>query len=175
MRRAGGALLLLLWAALAFQKAQAGIAPELLWLCHVTSAMLALGLLFSAQLITVTALLCQLAIAVPAYALHLATSGDTSPVSFLLHVLAPLLGSFAWRGKAIPPAAPWLGAGLYLALMGASYWATPESLNVNLAFRPWGPVAWAGVWPVRALNLALVLAQLHAVRLVWNRCLRPAN
>jgi len=169
MKRAGGALLLLLWSVLAVQKAQAGLAPELFWLCHVTSAMLGIGLLFSAELLTATALLCQLSIAVPAYALHLATNGDTSPVSFLLHVLAPLFGVLAWRGKAFPLAAPWCGGALYLGLMAASYLATPESLNVNLAFRPWGPVAWVGVWPVRVLNLSLVLGLLHAARLVWNR------
>jgi hypothetical protein len=169
MKRAGGSFLLLLWSVLAFQKAQAGVAPELFWLCHVTSAMLAVGLLLSAQLLISTALLCQLAIAVPAYALHLATNGETSAVSFLLHVLAPLLGVLAWRGKAIPLAAPWCGGVLYLGLMAASYWATPENLNVNLAFRPWGPVAWAGVWPARLLNLTLVLGLLHAARLLWNR------
>lgn len=172
MSRAVGALLLLLWSLLAFQKVQAGIAPELLWLCHVTSAMLAVGLLCCAQLLTATALLCQLAIAVPAYAVHLATSGDTSPVSFLLHVLAPLFGALAWRGKTLPAAAPWCGAGLYLVLMAASFLATPESLNVNLAFKPWAPVAWAGIWLLRALNLSLVLAQLHAARWLWNRCMR---
>jgi len=169
MRRTSGAVLAVLWCALAAQKSMAGLAPELLWLCHVTSALLALGLLADLTLLVAVGFVCQLGLAAPAYVLHLASGGETSAVSFLLHVLAPVAGWLALRGKPIPAAAPWCAGALYLLLLVLCNLATPASLNVNLAFRPWTPVDWAGVWPMRAVNLALVLAQVHGVRLLWNR------
>ncbi|MDM5180228.1 hypothetical protein PO883_23885 [Massilia sp. DJPM01] len=173
MNRAGGVCLLLLLAILALQKTQEGLAPELLWMCHVTSAMLALGLVANLAPLIVTGFLCQAAIALPAYVLHVATSGHTSVASFMLHVCAPALGAMAWWGKRVPAAIPWVALAAYQLLIAFSQAFTPESLNVNLAFRPWDPlvtfIPWG--WPVRALNLALMLAQLVAARWLWNRYL----
>ncbi|CUI08830.1 hypothetical protein [Massilia antarctica] len=173
MKRAGGVFLLLLLAVLAAQKTQEGLAPELLWMCHVTSAMLALGLIADLAPLIVTGFLCQAAIALPAYVLHVAASGHTSVASFLLHLSAPALGAMAWRGKRMPAAIPWAALAIYQLLIALSQVFTPESLNVNLAFRPWDPlvafIPWG--WPVRVLNLALMLAQLHAARWLWNRYL----
>lgn len=171
MKRAGGAWLMLLLAILALQKTQDGLAPELLWMCHVTSTLLALGLVANAAPLVVTGLLCQGAIALPAYVLHVASGGHTSIASFLLHASAPVLGAMAWRGKRIPAAIAWAALAIYQLLIVLSQAFTPESMNVNLAFRPWDPLA--GLlppgWPVRVLNLVLMLAQLQAARWMWNR------
>lgn len=171
MKRAGGVCMLLLLAVLAVQKTQDGLAPELLWMCHVTSTMLALGLLANAAPLIVTGFLCQGAIALPAYVLHVAAGGHTSVASFLLHASAPVLGALAWRGKRIPAAIPWVALALYQLLVVLSQDFTPESMNVNLAFRPWDPLSGflPSGWPVRLLNLALMLAQLQAARWLWNR------
>lgn len=171
MNRAGGACMLLLLAILAVQKTQDGLAPELLWMCHVTSAMLALGLVANAAPLIATGFLCQAAIAMPAYVLHLAAGGHTSVASFLLHVSAPVLGALAMRGRRMPAAIAWIALLLYQLLIALSQAFTPESMNVNLAFRPWDPLAGflPSGWPVRVLNLALMLAQLQMVRWLWNR------
>ncbi|HEX8615586.1 MAG TPA: hypothetical protein VF800_30245 [Telluria sp.] len=176
MKRAGGICLLLLLAILAVQKTQDGLAPELLWMCHVTSTMLALGLVADAAPLIVTGFLCQAAIALPAYVLHVAAGGHTSVASFLLHLSAPLLGAMAWRGKPMPAAVPWAVLAIYQLLITLSQAFTPESMNVNLAFRPWDPLAGLlpSGWPVRVLNLALMLAQLHAARWLWNRTVPKA-
>jgi hypothetical protein len=168
MRRDGAALLALL-AMLAVQKTQAGLAPELLWICHVTSAMLAMGLLAQAPLLIVTGFLCQVAVAVPAYALHVLSGGETTVVSFILHVLSPVFGWLAWRGKRIPAVTPWLGAAVYIGLLLICRQFTPEALNVNVAFRPWGPLADYGIWSVTAMNLVLLLVQTTTFLLLWNR------
>jgi hypothetical protein len=173
MKRAGGVYLLLLLAILAVQKTQDGLAPELLWMCHVTSTMLALGLLANAAPLIATGFLCQAAISLPAYVLHVAAGGHTSAASFLLHVSAPVLGAMAWRGRRMPAAIAWAVLALYQLLIAISQAVTPESLNVNLAFRPWDPLAGflPSGWAIRVLNLSLMLAQLQVARWLWNRTL----
>lgn len=171
MKRAGGMVMLLLLAILAVQKTRDGLAPELLWMCHVTSTMLALGLVTNAAPLIATGFLCQGAIALPAYVLHVATGGHTSVASFLLHVSAPLLGAMAWRGRGLPASVPLAALAVYQLLIALSQAFTPESMNVNLAFRPWDPLAGflPSGWPIRVLNLLLMLAQLYAARWLWNR------
>jgi hypothetical protein len=175
LKRAGGLILLALLLLLTAQKAQAGIAADMFWVCHVTSAMLAIGLLADLPLLIATGFLYHLAVAIPTYLLHLATGGDSSVVSFMLHLLAPVFGWLACRGQALPAATPWLALGTYLGLMVVSRFVTPESMNVNLAFHPWGAFAALGVWPVRALNVVLMLAQLQVVFFLWNRYMRKPS
>lgn len=169
MKRAGGAVLLVLLLLLAMQKAQAGVAFEMLWICHVTSAMLALGLLFELPVLTGTGFLFHLAVGIPAYLLHLLVGGDSSPVSVLLHLFTPLFGWLAWRGRPLPAIAPWLAMGTFMGLMAICRWVTPASLNVDLAFHPWGPLAALGMWWGSALNMVLMSVQLTVARLFWNR------
>lgn len=169
MKRAGGLLLLSLLVLLTVQKAQAGMAPEMLWVCHITSAMLAIGLIFDTPLLIATGFLYHIAVAIPTYLLHLATGGDSSVVSFMLHALTPAFGWIACRKHKLPAAAPWLALGVYLGLMVLCRFVTPESMNVNLAFHPWGPLSALGVWPVRVLNVFLMFAPLYLVRRLWNR------
>ena len=160
---------------LTIQKAGAGVLPEMLWVCHVASAMLAFGLLTGVRLLIATGFLFHIAVGIPSYALHLATGGDTTLMSFIEHLLAPVLGWLACRKQPLPAAAPWLALGTYMMLMLVSRFVTPESMNVNLAFHPWGPFAALGVWPGRVVNAALMLAQLQFVYYVWNRCARRVS
>jgi len=169
LKRAGGVILLALLALLTAQKWQAGMAAEMLWVCHVTSAMLAIGLLSDTKILIATGFLYHIAVAIPTYLLHLATGGDSSVVSFMLHTLTPALGWLACRRQQLPAAAPWLALATYLGLMVLCRFVTPESMNVNLAFHPWGPLAALGVWPVRVLNVFLMFAPLYGVWWLWNR------
>lgn len=169
MKRASGLILLALLVLLTVQKAQAGVAAEMLWVCHVTSAMLAIGLIFDTPVLISTGFLYHVAVAIPTYLLHLATGGDSSAVSFMLHTLTPVFGWIACRKQMLSPAAPWLALGTYLGLMVISRFVTPEGMNVNLAFQPWGLFAALGVWPVRVLNVFLMFAPLYAVWWLWNR------
>ena len=169
MKRAGGVVLLSLLVLLTVQKAQAGVAAEMLWVCHITSAMLAVGLLSDTKILIAAGFLYHIAVAIPTYLLHLATGGDSSLVSFMLHMLTPLFGWFACRKQQLPPAAPWLALATYLGLMVVCRFVTPDSLKVKLAFHPWGPLTALGIWPVRVLNVFLMFAPLYLARRVWNR------
>lgn len=169
MRRASGWLLLGLLLILAALKAQTGVLAEMLWVCHVTSALLALGLILELQRLSAVGFLFHLAVALPAYALDLASGGDTTWVSFLLHLLSPAFGWMAWRGARLPAATPWLALACYVVLAVICRAFTPAQMNINLAFGPWAPLAFMGIWPSRIGNLLLMLAQLATVQWLRNR------
>ena len=169
MKRTAGAVLLALWLLLAWMKAQAGVLPEMLWVCHVATLVLSLGLLLNWASASAVGFLLSLAVGLPAYALHLARGGDTTGLSFLLHLLSPLFGWLAWRGRALPRNTALLGLACYAALSALCLAVTPEALNVNLSFKPWAPVAAAGVWVSRAGNALLMLVLLVGVQWLLNR------
>jgi hypothetical protein len=169
VKRLAGAVLLALLLALGWAKAQAGLLPEMLWMCHVASGALALGLLFDWAGCSAVGFLIHLAVGVPAYLLHLARGGDTTWVSFLLHLLSPLFGWLAWRGRALPRMTALLGLACYAALVALCLLVTPEALNVNLSFKPWAPVATASAWVSRAGNALLMLVLLVGVQWLLNR------
>ncbi len=170
-----GMALALLLMLLTWQKVELGVGAEMLWVCHVTSALLAIGLLTGQRMLIATGVLYHIAVAIPTYLLHLATGGDSSPVSFALHLFTPLFGWLACRKQPLPGATAWLALGTYLGLMAVCRLVTPETLNVNLAFHPWGAFAAIGTWPSRALNVVLMLAQLQVVLWLWNRYARKPS
>ncbi len=175
MKRVLGAVILALYGVLVLQKTQAGLGAELFWLSHVTSLILALGLLARAPLMVATGFLFHLAVALPAYIFYLATGGETSVVSFLLHLLTPLSGWIAWRGVRLPLAALLSTYATYAAVMAATLALTPPAMNVNAAFAPWVPLPLDGVAMLQVFNALQMLAQTGIAFTVWNRLLRSAN
>ncbi len=169
MRRAAGALLLLLLAALAVSKAQDGVLAEMLWACHVTDGLLGLGLLLGWRRCAAIGFLYQVAIAVPTFVLHLASGGASTWLSIGLHTLTPVIGVLAWRRQRLPSPTPWWTLGVFGVLVVLARAFTPAAMNINLAFGPWAPVAWAGVWVSWGCNMALMAALLLLVQWLWNR------
>jgi hypothetical protein len=173
MKRGLGVMLLALLAALAWDKAQAGLLPEMLWMCHVAACMLAVGLVFDWAALSAVGFLYQLAVGVPAYLLHLASGGDTTWVSFVLHLSSPVCGWLALRGRVLPRPTAVLAMASFGVVAVSCLLFTPEALNINLAFRPWAPLSTLGVWPSRVGNAGLMLAQLVAVQWLFNRRKKP--
>lgn len=169
MKRFAGAVLLALLIVLAWGKAQAGVLSEMLWMCHVATGAVALGLLLNWRACVALGFLFHIAVGVPAYILHLAHGGDTTWVSFSLHVLSPLGGWLAWRAKTLPPLTPTLTLGCYAVAATLCVFFTPEALNINQIFRPWEPLAVVGVWPGRIGNALLMLVLLMAGQWLFNR------
>lgn len=172
MKRVFGAVLLALYLVLVYQKTQVGLAAELFWLSHVTSAMLAMGLLAGVRLLIATGFLFHLAVALPAYVFYLATGGETSTVSFLLHLLSPLFGAVVyWRAR-LPRGALMFAYLTYAVVMSATLAFTPPAMNVNAAFQPWVPLPLSGVWALQLFNALQMLAQTGAAFFLWNRLAR---
>jgi hypothetical protein len=172
--RSIGTVLALLWAGLAWQKYQTAELFEMLWMCHVAAAMLALGLMFNWRRLSAVGFLHALAVGIPIYALHLLAGGATSFLSMCLHVLTPALGAYAWRGRALPRSTAWWGVICFAVVLMLSRVFTPEVLNINVAFRPWAPLAFLGPWLNWVGNMLTMVALLHGgAWLLHRRQLKP--
>ncbi|MES2299584.1 MAG: hypothetical protein V4582_21280 [Pseudomonadota bacterium] len=169
MKRLQGAILLALLAALSVAKARSGVLPEMLWICHVSAAILAIGLLLDLPALSAVGFLYHIAVAIPTYSLHLLNGGDTTWASFLLHLLAPTFGWLAWRHAQLPRATPWLAQLAFIAAVVVAHYATPPAMNVNLAFHPWEPLAFLGIWLGFAFNVLVMQAQLLTAWWLLNR------
>lgn len=175
MKRITGAVLLALYVALVVQKTQIGLGAELFWLSHVTSVVLALGLLFQVPLMVGAGFLFHLAVALPAYAFYLSTGGETSAMSFLLHVLSPLFGAKAyWRAR-IPVRSLMLTFGIYVVVIGSTLAFTPAGMNVNSAFEHWASLPVPGLLPLTAVNGLQMLVQTSTAFFLWNLLARRAT
>ncbi len=167
--------MLALYIVLVFQKTQAGLGAELFWLSHVTSAVLAIGLLAEVPLMIAAGFLFHLAVALPAYVFYLATGGETSLMSFLLHVLSPLFGAMACWRIALPTRALMLTYGIYVAVILATLAFTPAAMNVNSTFSHWASLDVPAPLPLLAVNAVQMLAQTGAAFLIWNCCMPRAT
>lgn len=144
------AALAVLLAEHAVSKARTGLLPEMLWACHVASMLTAIGLVARVPRLLAIGFLFHLGIGLPALALDVLATGETTPTSVALHVLTPLAAFLAL--PTLPRTAildTWL---FYLAMQPVG-WLLPAVLNVNLAHRPWAFLPWeTGPWVHRILN-----------------------
>src|SRR5262249_51911805 len=150
--------------------------PEMLWTCHVASALIGAGILLSLTRPVAVGLLFQVSIGIPAYLLDAISSGTTTPSSVAVHLVPPLLGFLSLRRAPYPPRC-WLYAlALFLAMQLVSYLATPPSLNVNVSHAPWPPFdrIFPAMWSYSAFNAALALILLLAGDALLRRVLRRA-
>ncbi len=168
-RLPAGVVLLTLLGLLAFFKARMGLLPEMLWVCHVSTALVAIGLCCRWAALSATGFLFHLAIGVPAFVADVLHTDDTMWPSLALHVLTPALGWWAWRGQRLPRWTPWRVAGLYAVMVALSRAVTPEALNVNLSFQPWSPFGFMGLWTWQVFNLVQMGVRLAVVQWLWNR------
>lgn len=150
-------------------KARAGMLWEVLWMCHLASGVLALGLILDLSAVSAAGFLFHLSIAIPAYLLHLASSGATNWTSAILHVVTPLIGWQAWKDRLLPSGAPWISFAMCLVVLLLSRAVTPPELNVNLAFKPWEFSSGFGLWPNRIGNIVLAFLLPWALQGMLNR------
>jgi hypothetical protein len=149
--------------------------PEMLWSCHVATALVGLGLVMGSRRMVAAGFLFHAALGFPGFVLLVAAKQWFSAASASVHVLPLAAGGAYSRGRELPRATilhSWL---ILPLMMPISYWLTPAALNVNLSHGPWGPVAayfpnrWVFYIGLGAVNLAaLVLMRAILNRLWWQ-------
>lgn len=166
------AVLVALLAAHAMTKARTGLLPEMLWACHVASLLTAIGLVARVPRLLAIGLLFHLGIGIPALALEVLATGETTVSSVALHALTPLAAFLALEEL---PRTAILDTWIFHLAMQPVGWLLPAALNVNLAHRPWAFLPWeTGPWIHRVLNGAGAVLFLFGAFVVVRRFLaRP--
>lgn len=144
--------------------------PELLWVCHVATALMAVGLLARIRLLLAVGFLFHLAVGWWAWLLDVFATGTTTVTSTAVHVLPLVIGWLALGRKPLPNRAIYAAAALYIITSVACLALTPPALNVNVVFAPWPPLAstFENIHIYRATNAATAIALLAAARLAWR-------
>lgn len=142
-----------------------GHLAEMMWLCHVGSALTAAGFLLGARRLLAAGVLLHVSWGVPGYLLDAWVAGGSTLTSALAHLLPVGLGLAALARLGWPAGVVWPAWVFYFAWVPLTRLATPARLNVNFAHAPWPPVAryFPDLWVFWAANGLAVLAAFHAV------------
>jgi hypothetical protein len=148
---------------------------QLLWACHVATAVIAVGLVTGRPWVIAIGTVFHAGQGIPAYSLELLAGGAIIWTSVLLHILPVTFGGLALWGTPLPrniilPA--WL---LTPITMIAAYFLADPALNVMLVHEPFPMMA--PVMPNRAAlwlgNIALSLGFISGgwlvLRWLWRR------
>jgi hypothetical protein len=132
-------------ALLATMPVHVALRPEHGWLllsaCDVVAVAAAIGAILAWPRVVASAGLFAIVVGVPVFAVALATVYPVNPTGLIVHLLPPLLGGIAIARDGLPPRAAlfaWCG---FVAALGAGYALAPPELNINMATKPWPPVA----------------------------------
>jgi hypothetical protein len=118
------------------EKRRSGLWSEMLFGCHVATALLAIGLIARVPLLVGAALVFHLGVGLPSWLVYVAARRTTRPLEVLAHVLPAVAALPAAMRSGVPSGAAVAAWGSFLVLQVISYWATPPALNVNLAHGP---------------------------------------
>lgn len=130
-------------------------AAGLLWVCHIATILVGIGLLFNTPLPNAAGVL-WLCYGNGMWILYLAGGGDLYVTSLLTHVGGLVIGIAGIRLMGMPRRSwLWALAGL-LVLQQISRFITPARFNVNLAFRV--HEGWEGLFPSYGLYMLFLTA-----------------
>ena len=150
-------------------KARDGLLPEMLWACYAASAFVAIGVLARIPRLTAIGFLFHLGIGLPSWTLDVIATHETLWTSASLHVLTPIT---AWLALDELPRRAVLDTWIFYLVMQPVGWLAPESLNVNVAHRPWPFLPWASsIWGSRAINAAGAFFFLYGAAAVARKLL----
>ena len=145
--------------------------PEMLWSCHVATALVGLGLILESRRLVAAGFLFHAGLGFPGFLLLVLATKWFAAASAWVHLLPLAAGGAYLRGRKLERATilhSWL---ILPVMLPISYWLTPAALNVNLSHGPWGPVAtyfpnrWFFYLGLGAVNLAA----LFLMRAILNR------
>lgn len=150
-----------------------GLLPEMLYACHVATAVLAVGVLFERPALVLFGFSFHLGAGVWGYLFDLCETGTTTWTSVLVHITPLVVGALEVRRSGLPRWAPWASFVFLAAMVVLAYHATPPTLNVNLAHRPFPPVArfTPALWATWVTNLVFGFFLIHTTDYAVRRWL----
>lgn len=158
-----------------------GVVVEMLWACHVATAIMAVGVMLQKRELVLFGFSFHLGAGMWGYLFDLVAMQTTTWTSVLVHVLPLAVGFAEVRRSGLPRWAPWVSFAFLISMMIVAYYFTPPVLNINLAHRAWAPVErfsgalWA-TWLVNVgFALFLILSSDWLVRRWLGRYAAPAN
>jgi hypothetical protein len=107
---------------------------DLLWGCHLAVLLVAAGLLLRNATLNGVGVLWS-CFGLPIWLLYTFTGGEFMPTATLTHLGALIIGTTGVRILGWPRGAAWKAMAGYVALWIMTRLATPETANINLAFR----------------------------------------
>lgn len=164
-----GLLALALYGVVAGYKVYRGLSEEMLWSCHLATAVIGVGLLAGwASWVTVGVL--WLVIGVPLWLLDLAAGGEFTPPSVLTHVGGLAVGLVGLRQLGVPTGSWWKALLALAVLQQLCRWITPAPANVNVAFAVWA--GWERWFPSFRVYLVFLFVVLGIVFFAAESLLR---
>jgi hypothetical protein len=132
-----------------------GLLPEMLYACHIATAILALGVLFQVKELVIFGFSFHLGAGMWGYFFDIVAMRTTTWTSVLVHTLPLYVGFSEVRRSGLPRWAPWVSFGYLILSMVIAYLFTPPALNINLAHRSWAPVGqWtSALWVTWLINI----------------------
>jgi len=132
-----------------------GLLPEMLFACHVATAVLAVGVLLRKPSLVLFGFSFHLGAGIWGYLIDLCETRTTSWTSVLVHLSPLAVGVLEVRRSGLPRWAPWASFVFLASMVVLAYYTTPPTLNVNLAHRPFPPVAryTPALWATWVTNL----------------------
>lgn len=150
-----------------------GTAPELLWICNVSTLMLGVGLVLAQPPLVKTAVL-WLIVGTPLWLIDAVHSGEWHVHSFVTHLVGPVLGVMALRGQRPERRVWWIAVLFFCVLQLVTRLVTPPELNINVSHHVYpvvGPYfsTYAAYWTA---HLALFSASLFGAEWAVDRVTR---
>jgi hypothetical protein len=136
-----------------------GLLPEMLWACHVATAILGMGVLLQKKELVLFGFSFHLGAGMWGYLFDLVAMHTTTWTSVLVHMLPLAVGFAEVRRSGLPRWAPWVSFGYLISMMVVAYYFTPSVLNINLAHRAWAPVERfsSALWATWVVNIGFAL------------------
>jgi len=130
---------------LAMMPLHIALRPEHGWIlfaaCDVVGVATAIGLVARWPRVVSIAGLFAIAVGVPAIVVGALTTYPMNPTGIVLHVSPPIIGAFAIARHGLPRRAALIAWLAYVLVVVTGMLVTPHRFNINMANRPWRPLA----------------------------------